>query len=117
MSVRSENVDAWARSRARRSQRPLLPRNPRHRIRQRERRDDADPERGVAALKIVHEAEERRSGDDAELIERLVECLGGAKRQADLVGRRGLGEVGDPRPVPAKPEEAEPGGEQRRLRR
>jgi hypothetical protein len=52
----------------------------------------------------VHEAEERRRGDDAELVERH----GDAERQADLAGRRGLGEVGDPRPVPAEPDDAEP---------
>ena len=66
----------------------------------------------------MHEAEERRHADDAELIERRVERYDGAGRQAGLAGRRGLSEAGDPRPLPAEAEDAEPGGErrQRRLR-
>jgi len=37
----------------------------------------------VAADEIVHEVKARRRSDDAELIERLVERLGGAEREPD----------------------------------
>src|SRR5215469_18179980 len=73
----------------------------------RQQDNEQDPVDRIATGPIAHGAEQWRTRDDGDLVDRHYE----AEREADPLGRRGFGRPCDPWPIPAEAEEAEPGRE------